>query len=114
MSVTDVTASPSTLRGAAWLASLDGLRAAREAGEGVGDTAMGCCYSSEHDEDEDPLIQQRDASARRKAADAALLRVGNMAQRMRPLGRRPQEPAGAGRGRGGSSAYGDGMRWTAG
>ena len=72
---------------------------------------MGCCYSSDHDDSEDPLLAQRDAGARRKAADAALLRVGNMAQRMRPL--RPQQPQ-ASRGRGGSGAYGDGMRWTAG
>ena len=72
---------------------------------------MGCCYSTVDDDEDDPLLRERDAGARRKAADAALRRVGNFAKTLRP----GQRGAGRPSNRGGSSAFSDGgMRWSAG
>ena len=62
----------------------------------------------------EPLFNERDAGARRKAADAALRRVGSVAQRLRPMRGRPATPLYPLPTRGGDSAYSDGMKWTAG
>ena len=72
----------------------------------MGSLCSCCSASSAYDEAEEALMTERDATARRKAADAALLRVGNMAQRLRPQSK-PQKPRSP-------ATYGDGMRWTAG
>ena len=72
----------------------------------MGSLCSCCSASSAYDEAEEALMTERDATARRKAADAALLRVGNMAKRLRPQSK-PQKPRSP-------ATYGDGMRWTAG
>ena len=75
---------------------------------------MGCCYSSADDDESESLMgrkgnSERSEEARRKAAEAALLRAGAMAQRLR----RPQ-PAAKPASTGGKSFTGSGMRWDGG
>ena len=76
---------------------------------------MSCC-TSVVDETSDPLlssdrIDSMSAEARRKAADAALRRAGSMAKALRP---KQKKQEGQRCNATSSSAYGDGMRWTAG
>ena len=68
-----------------------------------------CCLSADADDSNDPLLAEipRDQEARRKAAEAALRRVGAMTSNLRP---KPKAVAP----RPGSSVYGDGMQWKAG